>query len=202
MPGRCRAIGITNQRETSILWDRRTGEPVYPAIVWQDRRTAGQCQQLRAAGQEAWVRTVTGLLLDPYFSGTKIAWMLDQVDGVRERAERGELAFGTVDTWLVWQLTGGRVHVTDATNASRTLLWDLRRGCWSDEMLAMLDVPRSLLPEVVDSAGVVAETDPGPVRCSDPDRRDRRRPAVAPWSARPVSRPVSRRAPTGPAASP
>lgn len=156
-----RAIGISNQRETSILWDRRSGEPVHPAIVWQDRRTADRCRQLRAAGREDRVRAVTGLLLDPYFSGTKIAWMLDRVDGVRERAERGELAFGTVDSWLVWKLTGGRVHATDATNASRTLLWDLRRGCWSDEMLAMLDVPRSLLPEVVDSAGVVAETDPG-----------------------------------------
>jgi glycerol kinase len=154
-------IGITNQRETTVLWDRRTGAPLHRAIVWQDRRTADRCEALRAAGQEDAVRSATGLLLDPYFSGTKLAWLLDTVPDARRRAARGELAFGTIDSWLIWKLTGGRVHVTDATNASRTLLWDLRRNDWSDELCALFDVPRELLPMVVDSSGIVAETDAG-----------------------------------------
>ena len=129
------AVGITNQRETTVLWDRATGEPVAPAIVWQDRRTAGACERLRAAGLEAEIAARTGLLLDPYFSGTKLAWLLDQVPGARARAERGELAFGTIDSWLLFKLTGGRRHVTDVTNASRTLLMDLRTGDWADRLL-------------------------------------------------------------------
>ncbi|TCM88124.1 glycerol kinase GlpK [Rhodovulum steppense] len=146
------AIGITNQRETTLVWDRATGRPIHRAIVWQDRRTAPACHDLRAAGQEARVTETTGLLLDPYFSGTKLKWILDHVEGARARAERGELAFGTVDSWLVWNLTGGKVHVTDATNAARTMLYDIRRGRWSEEMCAMLEVPMALLPEVRDCA--------------------------------------------------
>jgi glycerol kinase len=150
------ALGITNQRETTILWDRRSGEPLAPAIVWQDRRTAGQCAALSAAGHDALFEQRTGLRLDPYFSGTKLAWLLDHIPGARQRAERGELAFGTVDSWLTWQLTGGREHVTDASNASRTLLFDIHRGVWDDELLAILNIPPALLPRVVDSSGVVA----------------------------------------------
>jgi glycerol kinase len=153
-------IGIANQRETTIVWDRATSLPVAPAIVWQDRRTAGFCEELRGAGAEALVRRKTGLLLDPYFSGTKLRWLLDNVPGVRERAEAGDLAFGTVDSWMAWRLSGGRCHVTDATNASRTLLYDIREGMWDDELLALFGVPRALLPEVVDSSGVVGESDP------------------------------------------
>ena len=153
-------IGIANQRETTIVWDRATSEPVAPAIVWQDRRTADFCEELRGAGAEALVRRKTGLLLDPYFSGTKLRWLLENVPGVRERAEAGELAFGTVDSWMAWRLSGGRRHVTDATNASRTLLYDIREGAWDDELLALFGVPRALLPEVVDSSGVIGETDP------------------------------------------
>ena len=154
---RCAAVGITNQRETTILWDRRTSLPVAPAIVWQDRRTAPRCEELRRTGCEDLVRRKTGLLLDPYFSATKIGWLLDNVPGARERADRGELAFGTVDSWLAWQLTGGRLHVTDATNASRTLLYDLRGGDWDDELLGLFGVPRALLPEIRDTSGVVGE---------------------------------------------
>jgi glycerol kinase len=150
--GNIAALGITNQRETTLVWDRDTGEPVCNAIVWQDRRTASQCADLIRRNLEGVVRKRTGLLLDPYFSGTKIAWILDNVPGVRERADRGELAFGTVDTFLIWRLTQGRVHATDATNASRTLLFNIHDQCWDEEMLALLDVPRSLLPEVRDSA--------------------------------------------------
>ncbi|HSG91149.1 MAG TPA: glycerol kinase GlpK [Pseudomonadales bacterium] len=153
-------IGITNQRETTVLWDRRTGEPLHNAIVWQDRRTAAQCQTLRDAGHEADISAATGLLLDPYFSGTKLRWLLDRVPDAAVRAARGELAFGTIDSWLIWKLTGGRSHVTDPTNASRTLLWDLRTGAWSEELCALLGVPMELLPEVVDSSGIVAETEP------------------------------------------
>ncbi len=153
------AIGITNQRETTLVWDRATGKPIHRAIVWQDRRTADVCRALKEAGHEATATEKTGLLLDPYFSGTKIAWMLDNVPGARDAAERGELAFGTVDTWLIWNLTGGKRHVTDATNASRTLLYDIRRGAWDDEMLAMLRVPASMLPEVLDSAAAFGVTD-------------------------------------------
>jgi glycerol kinase len=150
------AIGITNQRETTIVWDRRTGRPVYPAIVWQDRRTADDCARLKAEGLEPLVRAKTGLVLDSYFSATKLRWILANVPGARARAERGELAFGTVDSWLVWNLTGGAVHVTDASNASRTLLYDIHARRWDDELLRAFDVPRSLLPEVRASSEVVA----------------------------------------------
>ena len=155
------AIGITNQRETTLVWDRRTGTPVCNAIVWQDRRTAGECEQLKAAGLEPLFRERTGLVLDPYFSGTKLAWILDNVPGARERAERGELAFGTVDSWLVWNLTGGERHVTDAGNASRTLLYDINRGEWDPELLDALRIPAALLPEVVPSSLVYGETAAG-----------------------------------------
>jgi glycerol kinase len=151
-PAELAAIGIANQRETTLIWDRKTGEPIHRAIVWQDRRSADVCEQLRAAGHEPLVAARTGLLLDPYFSATKIAWLLDNVAGARARAERGELAFGTVDTFLLWRLTGGAVHATDATNASRTLLYDIRRNAWDDELLALLRVPRAILPDVRDSA--------------------------------------------------
>jgi glycerol kinase len=152
------AIGITNQRETTVVWDRATGEPAGPAIVWQCRRTAPACDRLRAAGLEPTVRERTGLVLDAYFSGTKIAWLLDHVPGARARAARGELAFGTVDSWLLWQLTGGRVHATDVSNASRTLCLNLATVDWDDRMCGVLDVPREVLPAVVDSAGVCGET--------------------------------------------
>jgi glycerol kinase len=152
------AIGITNQRETTIVWDRASGAPIHPAIVWQCRRTAATCDALRADGAEPMVRERTGLVLDAYFSGTKIGWLLDHVPGARRQAGRGELAFGTVDAWLVWKLTGGRRHVTDATNASRTLCLDLRSVDWDDEMLGLLGVPREVLPTIVDSSGPCAET--------------------------------------------
>jgi glycerol kinase len=142
------AIGITNQRETTIVWDRQTGAPIHNAIVWQDRRTAGLCKDLREVGAESLIRERTGLVIDPYFSGTKLAWLLDEIPGARERAARGELAFGTVDTWLVWQLTGNRTHVTDVSNASRTLLFNLHTNEWDDELLRLLRVPRAILPEV------------------------------------------------------
>ncbi len=145
------AIGITNQRETTVVWERATGRPIHHAIVWQDRRTWEVCDRLRDEGHEALVRKVTGLLLDPYFSATKLAWILDHVDGARERARRGELLFGTVDSWLVWNLTGGAVHATDATNACRTMLYDISKGRWSSRMCAMLDIPMEMLPEVRDS---------------------------------------------------
>ena len=144
------AIGITNQRETTVVWDRATGAPVHRAIVWQDRRTAERCRMLRDAGHEALVSERTGLLLDPYFSATKLAWILDHVDGARERAAAGDLAFGTIDTFLVWRLTGGAVHATDATNASRTLLFDIHTQAWDDTLLRLFDVPRAILPEVRD----------------------------------------------------
>ncbi len=152
------AVGITNQRETTLVWDRATGRPVANAIVWQDRRTASLCDELRAAGHEATFARKTGLVLDAYFSGTKVRWILDNVDGARARAERGELAFGTVDAWLVWNLTGGEVHCTDASNASRTLMYDIHRGDWDDDLLAILRVPRSMLPRVVASSGTCAST--------------------------------------------
>jgi glycerol kinase len=145
------AVGITNQRETTVLWERASGEPVAPAIVWQDRRTAAACDRLRAAGHEPEIAARTGLLLDPYFSATKLAWLLEHVPGARARAERGELAFGTIDSWLIYKLTAHRRHVTDATNASRTLLFNLRDARWDDALLARFGVPRALLPEVVDS---------------------------------------------------
>jgi glycerol kinase len=146
------AIGITNQRETAVLWERSSGKPIHPAIVWQDRRTADWCREHNSAERERWLQEKTGLLLDPYFSATKIAWTLDHVKGARARAERGELAFGTIDSWLLWKLSGGRLHVTDATNASRTLLYNLHTQDWDAELLDFFGVPASLLPEVRDSA--------------------------------------------------
>ncbi len=154
---RVACAGITNQRETTIVWDRRTGRPIHRAIVWQDRRTAPLCRSLREAGHEPLFAARTGLLIDPYFSGTKIAWLLDNVPGARQAAERGELAFGTVDCFLLWRLTGGR-HATDATNASRTLLFNIHTQQWDDELLEVLGIPRGLLPEVTDCAGPLGET--------------------------------------------
>lgn len=154
------AIGITNQRETTVIWDRQSGRPVYNAIVWQDRRTAGRCEELRAAGAEDAVAKATGLRLDPYFSGTKIAWILDNVAGIRRRAEQGELAFGTIDTFLIWRLTGGAVHATDATNASRTLLFNIHTQDWDDMLLDLLAVPRELLPDVRNCADDYGATTP------------------------------------------
>ncbi len=152
------AIGITNQRETTILWDRKTGEPIHNAIVWQDRRTSGFCDQLREQGHEALIQQKTGLVIDAYFSGSKIRWMLDNVPGARNRADRGELAFGTVDSWLIWKLTGGARHVTDVTNASRTMLFNLHTQEWDEALLGLFDIPASLLPEVVGSSEVCATT--------------------------------------------
>ena len=146
------AIGITNQRETTILWDRQSGEPIHNAIVWQDRRTASLCTDLKEVGAESLIRERTGLVIDPYFSGTKIAWLLDEIPGARARADRGELAFGTVDAWLTWQLTGNRTHVTDVSNASRTLLFNIHTNEWDEELLRLLRVPRAILPEVHPSA--------------------------------------------------
>ena len=152
------AIGITNQRETTLVWNRRTGQPLHRAMVWQDRRTEPLCADLRARGLEPAVADRTGLRIDAYFSATKIAWILDHVDGAREAARRGELAFGTVDSWLVWQLTGGAVHATDVSNASRTMLWDIRAARWDDELLAALDIPASMLPAVRPSAADFGHT--------------------------------------------
>jgi glycerol kinase len=154
------AIGIANQRETTVVWDRADGTPIYPAIVWQDRRTAAECERLRQKGAETLVRARSGLLLDPYFSATKLAWILDHVAGARARAECGEVAFGTIDSFLLWHLTGGKVHATDATNASRTMLFDIRRQCWDGDLLRLFNIPEALLPEVHDSSfhyGVTAE---------------------------------------------
>ena len=148
------AIGITNQRETAVVWDRASGKPIHPAIVWQDRRTAADCDRLRADGREPMVRDKTGLLLDPYFSATKWAWILNNVPGARQSAEAGRLQCGTIDSWLIYQLTGGRVHVTDATNAARTLLMNIHIGEWDDELLACFDIPRSMLPEIRSSSEV------------------------------------------------
>ncbi|MFL1454553.1 glycerol kinase GlpK [Marinobacter sp. GN3S48] len=152
-------IGITNQRETTIIWDRQTGKPIHHAIVWQDRRTASICTKLKTDGYEDTVVERTGLLIDPYFSATKIAWILDHADGARARAEAGELAFGTVDSWLLWNLTGGRSHLTDATNASRTALFNIHDQAWDDELLELFRVPRALLPEVMDCAADFGTTD-------------------------------------------
>jgi len=151
------SLGITNQRETTLLWERKTGRPLHRAIVWQDRRTTGLCGRLKKQGLEPFFRKKTGLVLDPYFSGTKIRWLLDHIPGARRRAEKGELAFGTVDTWLLWQLTEGRVHATDVSNASRTLLLNLRTGDWDDELLGCLRIPREILPEVKASSGIFGE---------------------------------------------
>ena len=152
-------IGITNQRETTVIWERDSGRPIHNAIVWQDRRTASICADLREAGQDEMVSARTGLLLDPYFSGTKVKWLLDTVPDARARARRGELLFGTIDSFLIWRLTGGRVHATDATNAARTLLYDIHRGAWSEEICDLLDVPMAMLPEVRDSAADFGETE-------------------------------------------
>jgi len=158
--GRIEAIGVTNQRETTLIWERATGRPVYNAIVWQDRRTAEACRALREAGREAEVQARTGLVLDPYFSATKAAWILDHVQDARARAEAGELAFGTVDSFLLWRLTGGRTHATDATNASRTSLFDIVAGRWDDQLLALFRVPRTILPQVQDCADDYGSTTP------------------------------------------
>src|SRR6201990_3256270 len=152
------AIGITNQRETTVVWDRATGTAIHRAIVWQDRRTADTCARLKTEGHEPAISAKTGLIIDPYFSGTKVAWILDHVPGARERAERGELLFGTVDCYLLWRLTAGRVHATDATNASRTLLFNIHTGAWDDDLLKLLRVPRAMLPEVKDSSFRFGET--------------------------------------------
>jgi glycerol kinase len=154
------AIGITNQRETTLIWDRKTGRAIHNAIVWQDRRTADMCEKLRREGAEPMVTAKTGLLLDPYFSATKIRWMLDRIEGARARAERGELAFGTVDTFLLWRLTGGKVHATDLTNASRTMLCDIEKGAWDDELLKLFGVPGAMLPEIKQCRDDFGATDP------------------------------------------
>ncbi len=147
-------IGITNQRETTIVWDKRTGEPVYNAIVWQDRRTSGYCDELKNKGLADTIREKTGLVIDAYFSGTKIKWILDNVKGVREKAKRGELAFGTVDSWLIWKLTQGRTHITDVTNASRTMLYNIKKLDWDEEMLELMDIPKSMMPQVKSSSEI------------------------------------------------
>jgi glycerol kinase len=154
------AIGITNQRETTVVWERKTGKSIHNAIVWQDRRGADHCRRLVAEGHDKRIRAETGLVVDSYFSATKLAWLLANVAGARERAKRGELAFGTIDTFLLWRLTGGKVHATDASNASRTMLFDIARQRWSEELLALFEVPRALLPEVRDTAGAFGTTDP------------------------------------------
>lgn len=153
-PDEVGGIGITNQRETTVVWDKRNGEPVYNAIVWQDRRTADYCQELRAAGKEPMIVEKTGLLLDPYFSGTKIRWILENVPGAREKAEKGDLLFGTIDTWLIWQLTKGQVHATDPSNACRTLLYNIQTNAWDQSLLDLFNIPRSMLPEVRESSEV------------------------------------------------
>jgi glycerol kinase len=158
-PQEVAAIGITNQRETTVVWDRHTGEPVHPAIVWQDRRTADLCERLKKAGWEPVIREKTGLIIDAYFSATKLKWILDHVDGARARAERGDLLFGTVDTWLVWNLTRGRVHATDYTNASRTMLFNIHTLEWDEDILRELGIPKAMLPEVRPSVGAFGETD-------------------------------------------
>ncbi|HEX6604190.1 MAG TPA: glycerol kinase GlpK [Sphingomicrobium sp.] len=158
---RIAGIGITNQRETAVVWDRATGEPIYPAIVWQDRRTADACAKLKAEGAEPLVQSKTGLLLDPYFSATKVAWILDNVPGARTRAEKGELAFGTVDSFLLWRLTGGAVHATDITNASRTMVYDIRQQRWDGELCRLFGVPEAILPQVRDNSGMFGLTAPG-----------------------------------------
>lgn len=168
--GQLAGVGITNQRETTIVWERATGRPIHRAIVWQDRRTAALCSRMKAEGLESLFAERTGLLLDPYFSGTKVAWILDTVPGARAAAERGELAFGTVDSFLLWRLTGGRVHATDATNASRTLAFDIVRNQWDDELLAALRIPRAMLPEVLDSAAEFGTTDPAILGAAVPVR--------------------------------
>jgi glycerol kinase len=159
-PDEVTCIGITNQRETAVVWERETLRPIHHAIVWQDRRTSARCDKLKSDGHGVTIRRRTGLVVDAYFSGTKVAWLLDEVDGARERAEAGELAFGTIDTWLVAKLTGGREHLTEPSNASRTMLYDVRKGRWSTTMMGLLDVPEAVLPEMRDSSGDLGTTDP------------------------------------------
>ncbi|MDO9500263.1 glycerol kinase GlpK [Falsiroseomonas sp.] len=163
-------IGITNQRETTLLWDRRSGRAIHRAIVWQDRRTAPHCARLAAEGAGRLIAERSGLLPDPYFSATKLAWLLDNVGGARAAAERGDLAFGTVDSFLLWRLTGGRVHATDATNAARTMLFDIRRGCWDDDLLKLFGIPAAVLPEVRDNAAEFGSTEPGLLGAAVPVR--------------------------------
>ncbi len=169
-PGGLAGVGIANQRETTVIWERATGRPIHNAIVWQDRRTAELCARLRADGCEAEVAAKTGLILDPYFSGTKIAWLIDAIPGARARAERGELAFGTVDSFLLWRLTGGKTHATDATNASRTLMFDIRSGRWDESLLSLLRAPAAMLPEVKDCAAEFGLTDPSALGAAVPVR--------------------------------
>lgn len=157
-PSQIAGIGITNQRETAVVWDRNTGKPIYHAVVWQSRQTEDICKELRAAGHNDLFRSKTGLLLDPYFSGTKVKWILDNVDGAREKAENGDLMFGTIDTWLVYKLSGGKTHITDYSNASRTLMYNIYDLQWDDELLDILGVPKSMLPEVKPSSEVYAQT--------------------------------------------
>ncbi|HSU52717.1 MAG TPA: glycerol kinase GlpK [Candidatus Dormibacteraeota bacterium] len=161
-------IGITNQRETTVIWDRRTGEPIHNAIVWQDRRTAGFCEELKRSGAGDLVQQKTGLVIDAYFSASKIRWLLENVAGARERANRGELAFGTIDSWLVWKLTGGKLHITDASNASRTMLCNLRTGDWDDELLELLKIPRELLPRICSCSEIYGHTAPGVLEAEIP----------------------------------
>ena len=197
-------IGITNQRETTIVWDKNTGKPVYNAIVWQCRRTAPICDQLEAEGVGAYIRDKTGLLIDAYFSGTKIKWILDNVEGARERAERGELLFGTVDSWLIWNLTGGKAHVSDYSNCARTMLFDIDALCWDEKLCSMLGIPMSMLPKPVPPLRSTA--------ASLRTFRDLRCSRASPCAAAPATRlqrfwvrrassPVRRRTPTAPAAS-
>ncbi|MCO5232624.1 MAG: glycerol kinase GlpK [Chitinophagales bacterium] len=158
-PSQVEAIGITNQRETAVVWDRLTGEPICKAIVWQDRRTAAFCDQLKESGHEEYIKENTGLVVDAYFSGTKVNWILNHIEGAREKAQQGRLCFGTIDSWLIWNLTKGKVHVTDYSNASRTLMYNIRELRWDDKLLEILDIPSSMLPQVVSSSGVVGVTD-------------------------------------------
>ena len=158
-PEQIAALGITNQRETVVLWDRKTGRPLSHAIVWQCRRTAGACDDLRAAGHESMIQQRTGLMVDAYFSGSKIRWLLDNVEGARSEARAGRLAVGTIDTWLIWNLSGGRLHITDPSNASRTMLFNIHRMAWDDDLLALFDIPRSILPDVVPSSAIVGSTE-------------------------------------------
>lgn len=159
-PKQVAGIGITNQRETTVVWEKETGKPIYPAIVWQSRQSTQICEELRNGGHNDLFRTKTGLLIDPYFSGTKVKWILDHVQGSRERAERGELLFGTIDSWLIWKLSGGKLHITDYSNASRTLMYNIHELCWDDELLKLLDVPKVMLPEVRSSSEVYGKTIP------------------------------------------
>ena len=195
-PADIAAIGITNQRETTILWDKATGRPICNAIVWQCRRTAGIVDELIAQGLEDHIRKTTGLIPDAYFSGTKIKWILDHVEGAREKASRGEILFGTVDTWLLWKLTGGAVHVTDATNASRTMLYDIHKLDWDDTLLQALDIPRAMLPAPPARSTAIPRSRAS--GCPSPASPATSRP---PSSARPALSPATPRTPTAPAAS-